>query len=212
MIAVFGGAFDPVHFGHIKPAIELSQHAEIEQVRFLPCHDHPQKENISASAFHRLSMLRLIASPPQLVVDTRELACNAVAYTVDSLRQLRAEYGAKQVLAFVLGEDAFATIRSWHRFVQLFDYSHFIVLARPTQSPPANNRDLPAGAELCSSLADLAKRPTGGVVYFANRQYRISSTMIKNMIANQQAPRYCLPAKVWCYIRYHQLYGCHGRR
>lgn len=157
-------------------------------------------------------MLRLIESPPELVADASELERDAVSYTVDSLRRLRDEYGDDQSLAFVLGEDAFAEIESWHRFTHLLDYANLIVLARPGQShKPSRKRAWPPADKLCSDLADLAERPAGGVAHFANRKHAISSNGIRDMIADQRQPRYCLPAKVWCYIRHHRLYGWHDQ-
>ena len=209
MIAVFGGSFDPVHLGHIKLAVELSRRAEIDQLRFLLCRHHPQKKIPRASLAHRLAMLRLVESPPELLVDLREVERDKVSYTVDSLCRLRAECGLRQSLAFVLGEDAFAAIASWHHYERLLDYANLIVLARPDYPPSRpHQRGLAANGFL--SLANLASRPAGGIARFANRRHNISSTMIREMIARQQTPRYCLPAGVWCYIRSHHLYGWHG--
>ena len=82
MLVIFGGAFDPVHFGHLKPALELGERSEIEQLRFLPCKIHPQKEQVSASPEHRLAMLRLFESPPERIVDTRELQRDGISLSL----------------------------------------------------------------------------------------------------------------------------------
>ncbi len=202
-----GGVFDPVHFGHIQPALELLSRPEISQVRLMPCRVHPDKGEAGADARHRLRMLELIAGA-DLAVDGRELEREGVSYTVDTLEQLRAEAGAGRSLAFVAGQDAAAKISGWRRSESLPSLAHLIVLARPDcgdYSPPPLWRR-------AEDLQTLATSPAGCVHLVRNRPVAVSSGAIRGMIRRQEQPRYLLPGSVWNYIRRHRLYGWNEHR
>ena len=209
MIAVMGGAFDPVHFGHVKPALELLACPEIAQLRLAPCRVHADKAPTVAAAGHRLRMLGLVAGGG-LAVDARELERDGVSYTADTLEHLRAEVGDGQSLAFVVGRDVAARIADWERAARLPRLSHLIVLARPPH-PALGRAAAPRAPSLpwraAADLRALAARPAGLVYFMPNRPLDISSTMIRAMIRRRREPRYLLPGAVWNYIRRHHLYG-----
>ena len=208
VIAVMGGAFDPVHFGHVKPALELVARPEIAQLRLAPCRVHADKAPAVAAPEHRLRMLELVAGGG-LAVDARELTRDGVSYTADTLDHLRAEVGALRPLAFVAGRDVAARIADWERGARLPRLSHLIVLARP--GPGLGPGAAPEAPSLpwrrARDLRALAARPAGLVYFMHNRALDISSTTIRAMIGRRREPRYLLPGAVWNYIRRHRLYG-----
>lgn len=206
MIAVMGGAFDPVHFGHVKPALELLAHPEITRLRLAPCRVHADKAPAVAAPEHRLRMLELVAGGG-LTVDARELARPGVSYTADTLDHLRAEVGDRRPLAFVAGRDVAAHIGDWERGAHLPLLSHLIVLARPASEGGGADATPALAWRRAGDLRELTTRPAGLVYYLHNRTLDISSTTIRALIARRRAPRYLLPGAVWNYIRRHRLYG-----
>ena len=204
LTVIFGGSFDPVHFGHIKPALELAKCSEVEQVRFLPCHAHADK-NIVAADKHRTAMLKLIVHTDKTMLDLREMQRDGISYTVDTLEEVRAELGPDQPLAFLLGHDVFLEITDWHCDERIMELAHLIVLSRDDNTIPDNHRlVLQSGG--WSLLQDLIETPAGKLCQFHNQRVDLSSSQVRNHLANGEEPRYLLPATVWQYIQRHNLY------
>ena len=209
IIAIFGGAFDPVHLGHVKPALQLLQREEIAQVVFVPSRLHPHKGRIGdlASDEHRLAMLNLVLRPPGMVVDVREMQAEAPGYTVDTLRGFRAELGADAPLAFMMGEDAFGGVCHWRDYRQLLELAHVIVTRRPDCAEVGADHPLLEASGGPAELAELARWPAGRVCRFDNDVVAASSTAVRAMLERGEQPRYLMPGTVWNYIRRHRLYG-----
>lgn len=131
----YGGTFDPIHLGHL--AIACAARDELGAcVQLVPAADPPHRPAPGATAAQRAQMLQLaLANSPGLQLDTRELQraaqCDAPSYTVDTLRELRAELGPAAPIAWLLGADAFVGLHHWHRWEALFGLAHFVVAARP---------------------------------------------------------------------------------
>jgi nicotinate-nucleotide adenylyltransferase len=153
-------------------------------------------------------MLELaVAGEPRLACDARELQRPGKSYTIDSLIELRSELGAGTGLCMVLGCDAVLAISSWHRWQELLDWAHIVVIARP-------GWELPGTGEVAQWLSahrlddprGLRQRPAGGIVIEELRPLAISSTEIRNLLAAGRSARYLLPQSVLDYIQTHQLY------
>ncbi len=131
-IGLFGGTFDPVHNGHLRMALEAGEELALEQVRLLPCHRPPHRETPNVDSDQRTHMLRLaVESCPLLKLDDRELRRDGPSYTLETLQSLRAELGPEVSLIWVMGSDSFLGLESWHRWRELLDYAHLLVVARP---------------------------------------------------------------------------------
>jgi nicotinate-nucleotide adenylyltransferase len=131
-IGLFGGTFDPIHFGHLRLATELAETFRLERVVFLPAGlPYHRGRSAHASAEERLTMVKLaIARDPRFGVDDRELRREGETYTYDTLAEIRAERGPGTPLVFLAGSDAFARVDTWHRWQELFDLAHFAVAIR----------------------------------------------------------------------------------
>ena len=115
-IALFGGTFDPVHYGHLRLAEEAREAAGLERVLFVPAHMSPfrQQEPISPPR-HRIDMARLaIADNPTFEVSELEIQRGGVSYTVDTVTTLRAQYPDAE-LHLILGADALQGFPNWYR-------------------------------------------------------------------------------------------------
>jgi nicotinate-nucleotide adenylyltransferase len=204
---MLGGTFDPVHIGHLRSALELRERLGFDELRLVPCHRPPHRPQPGASAEQRLRMLELaLAGETQLCADARELRRAGPSYTFDTLTELRAELGEHCALSLVMGADAFAGLDSWHRWRELSQLAHIVVVARPDCALPATG----AVAELLHGLRaepDALRQSTcGRIVPVALTPLPVSATAIREQVSAGRSPRYLLPDTVWSYIREHALY------
>lgn len=206
MIGLLGGTFDPIHFGHLRPALEIQQHLGLKRVHFLPCHVPPHRSSPGTGSVDRLAMVeRAIADVPGFVADRRELDREGPSYTVDTLLSFREELGSETPLVLIMGMDAFAGLSSWNRWQQIFDLAHVVVSHRP--GSPASH-DLGGGlgnAGTHDPLA-LARAPRGLVYFQPVTQLDISATAIRDELRAGRSPRFLLPGAVNRYIQDHGLY------
>ena len=210
-LGIFGGTFDPVHFGHLRLAEESIGHLGLGGVRWIPAGQPPHRGTPQVTAQQRLEMvLRSTAGNARFSVDASEVESAAPSYTVHTLERLRGELGATQSLVLLVGADAFAGLTTWHRWRDLFSLAHIAVSHRP--GFPVEIASLPH--ELATEFTDrrlhdvsgLNARPAGGIVTFAMTQLAISATQIRKLLANGRSPRYLLPDGVLDYIQTHSLY------
>lgn len=130
-IGILGGTFDPVHFGHLRSALDVLQQLKLDHIRLIPNNTPPHRPAPVASAQQRMLMLHLaVKNSAQFVVDDRELQRDGASYTVDTLRSLREEF-QQNPLYLLLGTDAFLGIESWYHWQQLLDFAHIVIMQRP---------------------------------------------------------------------------------
>jgi len=209
-IGLFGGTFDPIHYGHLRTAFELWQALRLSQVRFLPAGDPPHREPALASAELRLQMVRAaIAGQSAFCADDRELRRSGVSYSVDTLLDLRREY-PEQPLCLLLGMDAFLGMPHWHRWREIFDLAHVVVAHRPGWKAPITG---PLGEVMVDrgtgSVRDLHGHRAGRVYVHAVTQLEISSTELRQLILAGRDLRYLVPDAVRELIL---ASGCYAQR
>ncbi len=214
---MLGGTFDPVHYGHLRLADDVRRALVLPEVRLVPARDPPHRAGPAASAADRLAMLRLaIAEYPGLVVDERELRRPGKSYTVLTLEDLRREFPQRPIL-LLLGADAFRGLPSWHRWKELFDLAHLVVVDRPGIGLAANLPEplLPFWRErLTDDPEVLRSRPAGSIFVQAISPHAVAATTIRNVLAEgsskgntaNEAVRGLLPPAVLAYIDLHHLY------
>ncbi|HEX9811211.1 MAG TPA: nicotinate-nucleotide adenylyltransferase [Burkholderiales bacterium] len=212
MIGLLGGTFDPIHYGHLRPAREVYRRLGLAELRLVPAATPPHRDAPAASAAHRLRMVELAAAEfPGFAVDDREIRRGGKSYTVPTLKSLRAEIGATP-LCLLVGSDAFAGLPTWHRWEQLFGLAHFVVMERPG-APLERARAFPWAMERVSQdAAELGEAPAGRVVFVPVTPLDVSATRLRAAIARGETPSSDeLPAAVWKYIDDHRLYRSAAR-
>lgn len=207
MIGIFGGTFDPIHYGHLRAALEVKEIFGLTEVRFIPSANPPHREQPSASAQMRLHMLELaINKQPGFILDPRELKRSGASYMVDTLMSLRLEFTDEPLLLFI-GTDAFANLKSWHKWQLLFDSAHIVVVTRPGFK--YQRLDDCFNVRLATDTAELACHSSGKLYFQQVTQLDISATAIRNIVAELRNPRFLLPDNVIDFIREHKLYQRH---
>ena len=212
-IGILGGTFDPIHFGHLRLAEEMLELADLAQIRFIPTGIPPHRDAPLVSARHRSAMVQLaIADQPAFVLDDREVRRTTACYTVDTLRELRAELGAAQPLCLLMGGDAFLQLHTWHEWEQLFELTHIVVGFRPGFTLEKRIHSATEKLRLhylqrSCTVAALSQQPSGGIVELATPKLEISATLIRSRVAEHRSIRYLLPNAVADYIHQHHLYA-----
>ncbi len=211
MIGILGGTFDPVHYGHLRSALEVKDIFGLDEVRLIPSANPPHRQQPATSAKMRRQMLALaIKNQPGLKVDTRELDRYDVdkipSYMVDTLESLRQEFPTEPLLLFI-GTDAFKYLTGWHQWQRLFDYAHIVVMTRPGFE--IDVLDDFFKARLTQEINSLSQTVAGKLYFSQVTQLDISATAIRGIIADKQNPVFLLPDAVIEYIKQHKLYETH---
>jgi nicotinate-nucleotide adenylyltransferase len=212
-LGLFGGTFDPVHFGHLRLATELAEAFHLDKVIFIPAGlPYHRGRDAHATADQRLTMVKLATQrDSRFDVDDRELKRPGATYTYDTLKEIRDERGADVPLVFLAGTDSFAKVDTWHRWTELFDLAHFAVAVRADdaqwakQGPGTIPRD--AWPRITLNPRELATAPAGKIMTFAMTPLSISSTAIRALACEGASIRYLTPDPVAEYIRSHNLYA-----
>ena len=196
-IGIFGGTFDPIHYGHLRTAFELWQLLRLEEVRFLPAGNPPHREQPLASPELRLRMVQAaVVGQPSFTVDDREMRRRGVSYSVDTLAELRAE-NPDRSLCLLLGMDAFLGLPHWHRWRELLGLAHIVVAHRPGWKAPTQG---PLGEVMVDhgtgAIRELHEQTAGHIYVHAVTQLEISSTELRQLVVSGRDPRYLVPDEV----------------
>lgn len=208
MIGVLGGTFDPIHYGHLRPALDTLQALGLEQVRFVPLSQAVHRGPPLASPVERLAMVRAaLASEPRFVVDGRELARTGGSYSYDTLVSLRADLGPEVPICLLTGTDAFREFLTWHRPMDILGLAHLVVMERPG-SPAPSDPDLLALIDGRGGARrdDLASSSAGRILFQPVTQLDISATRIRALVRAGLSPRFLLPDAVLDLIDQEGLY------
>ena len=208
MIGILGGTFDPIHYGHLRTALDVMQQLQLEEVRFIPLRDPPHREQPFTTPGQRLAMVEAaIDSQPGFRVDTRELERDGPSYTIDTLHSLRHELG-NTPLCLLLGTDAFLGLPNWHRPEDILTLAHIVVMQRPGETEPHSAQlDKLTEGRHADSAAELQGVPGGRILFKTVTQLEISATTIRDMIQRGESPRFLLPEPVLEIINQQRLYA-----
>lgn len=207
MIGIFGGSFDPIHYGHLHVALTLYQQLRLNEVRFIPCKNPVSDKKIVASEQQRLTMLQLALQPySYFSIDQRELRRATPSYMIETLASLRLELGTTP-LGLILGYDNLATLDRWQQWTSLIDYAHLLIVPRPDQAK-SYPKEIHAFVESYQTLNPLllSQQPAGLLFMTDVKALPISATYIRQTIASGNYPVGLLPPAVLDYILEQKLY------
>ncbi len=207
MIGILGGTFDPIHFGHLRTALDVMQAVGLEQVRFIPLHRAVHRGQPETAVSLRLQMVQAaIAGQPGFVADDRELRRAGDSYTIDTLTSLRRDY-PQSPLCLLLGMDAFNGFADWRQPEAILRLAHLIVMHRPGITEPTDSgaREI-LSVHRCDQAQALKQQAAGLIHLQTVTQLEISSTQIRSLIESGRSPRYLLPDDVLQLIEINRLY------
>jgi nicotinate (nicotinamide) nucleotide adenylyltransferase len=211
LLGVYGGSFDPIHFGHLVPVEEARLATGLDEILYVPAFAPPHKpQGPSASAFHRFGMCAVaLEAYPKLLLSDFEASRGGTTYTVETLRHVRANHPDSEVF-LVVGSDSMAGLHTWREWREIVADYRIVVVYREGVDYPDLREKLPA--ELAHRLAPLGARPRDEVaehetVFWAgNAPVTISSTWIRSALPSVQSLSESLPPAVERYARRHRLY------
>lgn len=206
-IGVLGGTFDPVHIGHLRSALEVADALRLDELRLTPNARPPHRDTPQVTPQDRLAMVQCaVQGVAPLTVDARELQRDKPSYTIDTLELMRAELAADDQLFLLLGWDAFCGLPSWHRWEELLQHCHILVLQRPDadSEPPDALRNLLAARSVSDPLA--LEGPGGNITFVWQTPLAVSATQIRQLLASGKSVRFLVPDAVLAYIEAHGLY------
>lgn len=206
--AILGGTFDPVHFGHLRSAVEVREALGVQSIRLIPAYRPPHRDNPGTSPADRLAMLNLATRDIDYIeVDDREIKREGKSYTIDTLQSIREDLGDGAPVSLVMGSDAWAILDSWREWQKLTDLAHIVVLERGEREPPVPEvvREW-TRCRLVDHPADLQKCAHGMICKVGLTRLDISATRIREIFHSGLSPDYLMPGEVIEYIRDKGLY------
>lgn len=208
MIGIFGGTFDPIHYGHLRTALEVCEALELDEVRFVPCGSPAHRSQPGASAAQRLTMLQLAldGADCRFRIDDRELQRVGPSYMVDTLASIRSEF-SECALCLVVGIDAFQGMPAWHRWRDIFKLAHVVVMERPFEPSYADALERILSQRQVADRAALAKQPAGCIYFQDVSQLAISASRIRDLVRHRKSTQYLMPEAVRAFIADSGLYG-----
>ncbi len=206
-IGILGGTFDPIHLGHLQPALEAMQTLQLASLRLMPNHIPPHRPQPVATSNQRLAMTLLAAAElPDVTVDGRELRRLTPSYTIDTLIELRSEL-PDTPLCFLMGMDSLLGLPNWHRWQELTEYAHLVVAVRPGWQPELSCElaEFVATHQTSSPLA-VHQQLAGHLVWLQNQPLALSATELRTRLAQGDSLDGLVPQKVADYIRQQGIY------
>jgi len=199
-VALFGGSFNPIHFGHLIAARAIAEYLDLERVILIPAAQPPHKwSHQLAQAHHRLEMCRLaVAGEPRLEVSDTEFQQGGMNYSIRSVQEFRRTLAPDIRLYWIIGADTLPMLRHWHRLREMLELCRIITAARPGFEHP----DLSGLLETLSP--EQVNRIRDGIL--PTPHIDISATEIRWRVREGKSIRYLVPEPVREYILDHDLY------
>lgn len=187
---IFGGSFNPIHYGHLMICEYIKEEMGLDKVIFIPTGNPPHKE-IGVSAEDRYEMVKLAISPnPDFEISYIETTRLNLSYTVDTIRELKKIY-KEEKLYFLIGLDSLFQLKTWKKIGDLSQEIEFVVALRPGYIDKEEiNNEIDFLRENFGTKINLIKTPL----------YEISSTDLRDRIHEGKSLRYLIPKKVLDYI------------
>ena len=215
---MFGGSFDPVHLGHLVPAVRALETFRFDALHFIPAGRPPHRSDALTAFAHRFAMLALATAPyERFYVSDLELEGEGPTYTVETLRRFRDAVAAKH-LYFLLGSDSFSRIATWHRWEELVELAHLVVLHRETVWADELRRAVPAALHArLRTVAPFAAvddpAPAERLIYLLDHEpFPVSGTSLRERLRAGTTIHELVPPEVHRYIVKYRLYRQGGER
>jgi len=211
-LGILGGSFDPIHLGHTQSAKAVAKELGLAKILLIPAHISPLKITPElmphANSEQRAAMVDIACHQDALFsCDTRELKREGHSYTVETLKELKIQY-PNRPLHFIIGMDSLITFTQWHQYQEILSLCHLVVNTRPNHT--LDNINIETIALLdnhqTTDITQLSKVEAGNIFFAKPNFYDISSTQIRQKIAQDQACNNQLIPEILDYIDKNKLY------
>jgi len=215
MIGILGGTFDPIHFGHLRPVLDVVEKLNIEKCHFIPCSIPHHRALPTASSAQRLDMVTAaIKNEPRFYLDPREIERDGTSYTIDTLESIDKEITNNETICLIVGIDAFVTFDQWHRWQDILKICHVVVTHRPRwnvekifeRNKISTALDDVIANHRVKNKSELDSCRYGKIIFQSVTQLDISSTNIRVLLADNKSVDYLLPDDVINIIKNQNIY------
>ncbi|MBE8168295.1 MAG: nicotinate-nucleotide adenylyltransferase [Shewanella sp.] len=205
-IGILGGTFDPIHYGHILPALEVLSALKLDKVWLIPNHIPPHKNTVQTSTQHRINMVQLVCEQyDEFELCDIEINRETPSYTVTTLQELNDKYPQHQ-FTFIMGTDSLLSLDKWYQWQKLFELCDIAVMRRPDY-PNENISDLSfLDNRIFSHCDESIKNKNGRLFDIEVIPQKISSTEIRHVMAEQAYVEIMTPSCIQNYIKSNKLY------
>ncbi len=208
MIGVLGGSFDPIHFGHINPLIEVSEQFNLSEIKLIPTYQSAVGKVFHANSEHRMNMVSIIAasSSNNFVAEDLELRRGGVSYTYDTIKLLK-ERHKNDRFCLIMGLDVFLKIESWYNYKKILNEVNILVMSRPGFSlKKLDSMDTLIHNKISKNKVDFIKNNNNVIYFHETAPINISSSLIRDKISKGEDPIKKIPGSIMSYIRRNDLY------
>lgn len=207
MIGIYGGVFDPVHFGHLTPVLDIQKQLDLSAVYFVPCHLPVHRDDCVASNDARLRMLQAaLEKYPSFHIDQFELSRNEPSYMVDTLEYFHERFPDEQ-LCLMMGMDAFEKFDQWRQVDKLLALAHVAVSRRPgSASMPGEKMSAQFAARFVKTAAEFTTQHAGNIIFCDVTALDISSSGIRQKLTNNESLEGLVPPSVEALIQQNHWY------
>ncbi|MCY4489698.1 MAG: nicotinate-nucleotide adenylyltransferase [Deltaproteobacteria bacterium] len=212
-LGLFGGTFDPIHFGHLGSAEEVRDAYALDKVCFVPCGVPPHRSTEpGAPPHHRLEMVRLaVADNPGLCASDVEVVRSGASFSIDTVRHFSGRLAPEDDLYLILGLDAFLLIGSWKDWRELLALTHVIVTSRPGAGDALPYERIPVvvrQAFCYDPVRSGFRNEFGKEIRFTRlTDLSVSASAIRELLGKRKSIRYLVPEEVQLYVEKHHLYS-----
>lgn len=205
-IGILGGTFDPIHFGHIRPALEVKQQLGLDKVWLMPNHIPPHKTTPSVNTQHRVEMTQLICEQyVEFELCDIEVKRESPSYLATTLQQITQSHPDDEFY-FIMGMDSLVNLTKWYKWRALFNLCHLVVCQRQGWNLAPDNAIFNEYQSRQSSPQAIADRKSGLIIPIQVTPQAFSSTEIRQQLAQQIPPTDALPNIITEYIKDKKLY------
>ena len=207
-VGLFGGTFDPIHYGHLRVAEEVRERFGLDRVYFIPALVQPLKQSVKVSeAADRFKMVRLAVGGNEFFrASPVEMRRGGISYSIETIRAFRKRFDQ---LHFLVGLDAFSEIHLWRDYREIFEQTHLVILVRPVHREmkpadlfPPDVKPLVKAIDECTYEHASGKR----IHFYRVTQLDISSTMIRELARTGASFKYLVPRAVERFVKQGGLY------
>ncbi len=206
LIGINGGTFDPIHFGHLRPALEVQKALGLQEIHFVPCFQPVHRVQPEVSSYQRCEMIELaIQSQPSFKLDKVEIEQGGPSYMVNTLKILSKRYFDKG-LVLIMGTDAFTEFTSWHQWEEILELANLAITHRPGEPIPQEGE---IGQVFRQRWVATLSAKKGQIVDVPITQLDLSATALRSYLKQGDCIDFLMPEKVVEYIKKYQLYQTH---
>lgn len=211
-LGIFGGTFDPIHWGHLRSAEEVRETFQLDRVTFVPSRVPPHRENTPVAApDERLAMVRLaIESNPAFRVSDLEIKRVGRSYSIDTVRHFVEAISKDDSLYLILGYDAFALFPSWKDWAEILELCHLIVTSRPGAGHCLTFEKIPVAVRqaFCyhAGVGGFVNEVGRSILFARLTDLAVSASQIRKLRREERSIRYLVPQRIQSYIESRGLY------